>query len=173
MWSFHLFQRVWQSLWSEGRLRARRLSSTSLATPFLNGDTGVVRLWTACGGVWDCHDSWGRRRWVWLTHRSQFGVVEGNEASHRTRHQSALFRATHKNKWVIWFNKYTPVFSTRAVRVMCSLCYVIHPSVITLFTKPCRVQLMRSGSSKVKDSLRCEPHLQKPKKGRVTLWGVC
>jgi len=26
------------------------------------------------------------------------GVVEGNEASRRTRHQSALFRAIHKNK---------------------------------------------------------------------------
>jgi len=26
------------------------------------------------------------------------GVVEGNEAGYRTRHQSALFRATHRNK---------------------------------------------------------------------------
>ena len=76
-------------------------------------------------------------------------------------------------KTVNSFNKYTPAFSIRAVWVMCSLCYVIYPPIITLFTNPCRVQLMRRGSSKAKDSLCSEPHLRKPKQEGCTLWGVC
>jgi len=79
------------------------------------------------------------------------GVVEGNEASCRTRHQSALLSAIHKNKWVI--------------------SYVIHPLIITLSTNPYHVQLMRRGSAKAKDSLRCESHLQKPEQRRVYALG--
>ena len=58
------------------------------------------------------------------------------------------------------------------LRESCVRCvtYVIHPSIITLFTNPCQVQLIR-GSSKAMDSLRCEPHLQKPKQGRVNALG--
>jgi len=103
------------------------------------------------------------------------GVVDGNEASCHMKHQLALSRATHKHKWVISFNKYTPAFSTSAVWIMCLLCYVCYPPLNNyLFTDPAgQVQLMRRGSSKAKDSLRCEPHLQKPKQGRVqALWSV-
>jgi len=61
------------------------------------------------------------------------------------------------------------LYSVLALCESCVHCvtYVIHPSIITLFTNPCQVQLMRRGSSKAKDSLRCESHLQKPKRRGV------
>ena len=101
-------------------------------------------------------------------------VVEGNEASCRTRHQLALFRATHKTN-ELFHSINILLYSVPALCESCVHCvtYVIRPWIITLFTNSCQVQLMRRGSSKVKDSLRCEPHLEKPKQGGCTLWGVC
>jgi len=66
-----------------------------------------------------------------------------------------------------------------SVLAQCESCvhcvtYVIHPSIITLFTNPCQVQLMSRGSSKAKDSLRCESvTLTETKTGEGVRFGEC
>jgi len=98
------------------------------------------------------------------------GVVEGNEAGQGTN-WPFLGPPTNTNELFHSIN--ILLYSVLALCESCVHCvtYVIHPSIITLFTNPCQVQLMRRGSSKAKDSLRCEPHLQKPKQGRVNALG--
>ena len=135
---------------------------------------------------WDCgmmmiRSSVVRRHggiWPWQLRATTLGmahtmvcVVEGNTPI-------GPFRATHKNKWVISFNKYTFVFSTRTVWVMCSLCYIRYPALNNYLIIYLLIHAKRPASP--------EEVLRKPRipfavshtyrnqdRGGCTVWGVC
>ena len=100
-------------------------------------------------------------------------TVEGDDTgygSHIGTNQPFLRPSTKTNELFHSINIF--LYSVlRCVNHVFAVLHMLSTSIITLSTNPYHVQLMRGGSSKAKDSLRCESHLQKPKQGRVYALG--